>query len=226
MPAKNLTPSITEAKVLVQSYGDHAYTTSLAVAARFKKHHKDVIRKIERYQKTEFWERNFAPSDYIDSRGKTRPMYELTKDGCVKLIMGFTGKDADKWQNDYIERFNAMEAALRERYANPPRTDILRDKRKAHHPMMDALIEAREDIGKDTGTNNYMSENKLCNWAVTGQFGKIDEKTISNEDAQLLADVRKRNEAYLLAGLDYKTRKAKLQDFALRRRTKLLTTKV
>lgn len=39
-------------------------------------------------------------------------MYELTRDGLTFLVMGFTGPQAARTKEAYIQRFNAMEAAL------------------------------------------------------------------------------------------------------------------
>jgi len=88
---------------------------------------------------------------------------------------------------------------------------------------MTALIESREELGKETGAVQFMCENKLCNGVVTGNYKTADEKQLSNSDIELLALVRKRNEAYILSGLDYKDRKSKLIAFALKHRTKLLS---
>ena len=49
---------------------------------------------------------------YVDQQGKERPSYEMTRDGFTLLAMGFTGEKALKFKIAYIERFNAMEAAL------------------------------------------------------------------------------------------------------------------
>jgi hypothetical protein len=37
----------------------------------------------------------------------------MTKDGFVFLAMGFTGKEAARWKESYLEAFNSMEEALR-----------------------------------------------------------------------------------------------------------------
>lgn len=39
-------------------------------------------------------------------------MIEMTKDGFVFLVMGFTGKQAAKFKEDYIGEFNRMATAL------------------------------------------------------------------------------------------------------------------
>lgn len=88
-------------------------TTSLHVAEHFGKLHKDVIRRIESIDcSPEFSERNFTPAEYIDSQGKSRPYYRMTRDGFTFLCMGFTGKRAAQWKEAYINAFNQMEARL------------------------------------------------------------------------------------------------------------------
>ena len=75
----------------------------------------------------------------------------------------------------------------------------------------------------ETDERHYMSENKLCNGVVTGKFAKIDETALCNEDVALLEKIRDRNRSYLVSGLEYAVRKAKLTAFAIRERTKRLS---
>jgi phage regulator Rha-like protein len=44
----------------------------------------------------------------LDKQGKTKPMYEITRDGFTFLAMGFTGKRAAEFKEKYIAMFNAM----------------------------------------------------------------------------------------------------------------------
>lgn len=91
-------------------------TTSLNIAEVFGKGHKDVLRAIERLDcSEEFSRRNFAPSDYLDERGKTQPMYELTKNGTAFLVMGFTGRQAARFKEAYIAEFDRLERLARGR---------------------------------------------------------------------------------------------------------------
>ncbi|MFV5433801.1 Rha family transcriptional regulator [Acinetobacter towneri] len=88
-------------------------TTSLKVAEIFAKQHKDVLRKLESLDcSTDFTERNFTLSEYLDSTGRKLPMYEMTKDGFMFLVMGFTGAAAAKIKEAYINTFNQMAAML------------------------------------------------------------------------------------------------------------------
>lgn len=93
-------------------------TTSLAIAERFGKQHKNVLRDIENLDcSKEFTELNFEPSAYKDSTGRALPMYAITKDGFMFLAMGFTGKEAAAWKERFIAAFNAMERKLLENAA-------------------------------------------------------------------------------------------------------------
>jgi Rha family phage regulatory protein len=92
---------------------DEIKTTSLLVAEKFGKLHKDVLKKIQTLEcSAEFNQRNFAPVEYADAKGEKRPAYEMTKDGFMFLVMGFTGKAAAEVKELYINAFNFMLAKL------------------------------------------------------------------------------------------------------------------
>jgi len=91
----------------------HTVTTSLDVADFFNKQHKDILRKIDLLDSSpEFNQRNFTPVKYTDAKGEKRPAYEITKNGFVFLVMGFTGKKAAAFKEAYIAEFDRMEAEL------------------------------------------------------------------------------------------------------------------
>ena len=84
-------------------------TTSILVAETFERNHRDILRAIKKLDcSQEFNERNFALVEYVDAKGEKRPMYQMTKDGFVFLVMGFTGSKAAKFKEDYINAFNEM----------------------------------------------------------------------------------------------------------------------
>lgn len=89
-------------------------TTSWEVARYFGKRHADVLRSIQNLEcSREFTERNFALSEYTDETGRKLPMYEMTRDGFTFVGMGFTGPQAARFREAYIDAFNKMEEALR-----------------------------------------------------------------------------------------------------------------
>ena len=88
---------------------DQIKTDSLKVAEVFGKPHKDVLQKIKTLDcSEEFNERNFSPVEYKDAKGESRPMYEMTKDGFIFLVMGYTGAKAAQIKEAYIKAFNSM----------------------------------------------------------------------------------------------------------------------
>ncbi|WGO83174.1 Rha family transcriptional regulator [Arsenophonus apicola] len=99
----------------VSIHNDKAITTSLDVAEYFCKLHKDVLRKIESLDcSNEFTERNFTlcfKNNELQN-GKPQPYYEMTKNGFIFLVMGFTGKKAAQFKEAYIAEFDRMEAQL------------------------------------------------------------------------------------------------------------------
>lgn len=210
---------------LVHLVNGKPYCDSLTVADKFKKPHKNVLRAYDNLPKDNFWRLNFEPRDYIDDRGKTQRKIEMTWKGFSMLAMGFTGQSAYEWKQGFLDAFEYMGDYIfrhKQEYEGTQRIAVLEDKRHVHNPMMDALIEFRAEHGKETKPVHYMSENKLCNGVVTGNYSRAYEATMTNEQVVLLAVVRRRNESYLMAGIDYNERKKRLVAFATKHRTNKL----
>lgn len=93
------------------------FTTSRAVAERFGKRHKNVIRDIDNLLTNcpdpAFARLNFEPTYFLDEWDREQPEYRLTHDGFAFLAMRFTGAEAMAWQIAFIQAFNALEAELR-----------------------------------------------------------------------------------------------------------------
>ncbi|MBI9077450.1 MAG: Rha family transcriptional regulator [Desulfatibacillum sp.] len=92
-------------------------TTSLILAEKFGKEHKDVLRAIQRINETsaikDFTQRNFALSHYVDRTGRKQPMYEIARGGFMLTVMGFTGEKALAAKVKFIEAYDAMEALIK-----------------------------------------------------------------------------------------------------------------
>ena len=103
---------------LVAIENNEVVTSSIKVAEVFGKQHKDVLKAVKSLDiSEEFRERNFALSkiDYQNGNIKKQlPMYYITRDGFMFLVMGFTGKMAARWKGAYIKAFNEMEKMLNE----------------------------------------------------------------------------------------------------------------
>ncbi|MNE23171.1 Phage regulatory protein Rha [compost metagenome] len=94
---------------LISLHQGQPVTTSLKVAEVFGKQHKDVLRKIAALDcSKDFNERNFALVAYQDGKEEARPAYEMTKDGFIFVVMGFTGAKAAAIKEAYINAFNWM----------------------------------------------------------------------------------------------------------------------
>lgn len=108
---------------LVYISNGKAVTTSRLVANKFNKRHDVVIRRIKTLEcSDDFTHHNFVVSEYVDASGKSNPEYIITKDGFTFLVMGFTGKKAAKFKEEYIGRFNQMEKQLT---ANVSQLDLM-----------------------------------------------------------------------------------------------------
>lgn len=105
-------------------------TDSLKVAEAFGKNHKDVLRRIDSLDcPIDFTERNFALSEYKDSSGRILPMHEMSKDGWMFLVMGFTGAKAAQIKIAFIEAFNQM-------------AELLQNRQNEQHPLhVGALVQ-------------------------------------------------------------------------------------
>lgn len=111
-------PTLSHPDVTIKN--GRAVTTSVAIAEFFGKRHERVLDKIRNLDcSAKFTEHNFVPSEYTDSTGRKLPMYQITKNGFVFLVMGFTGKKAAAFKEAYIAEFDRMEAELRQNNTPP-----------------------------------------------------------------------------------------------------------
>ena len=98
---------------MVTLQGSQVMTTSLKVAEYFNKRHDNILRGINKLEcSKEFRALNFEEASYLDEQGKLRPMFKMTKDGFIFLVMGFTGKAAAQIKEAYINAFNWMAEQL------------------------------------------------------------------------------------------------------------------
>ncbi|MDK3020959.1 Rha family transcriptional regulator [Pseudodonghicola flavimaris] len=116
--------------------------SSREVAKNFGKQHKNVLQAIRNLEcSDEFNGLNFQPVEYMDAKGEKRTEYGMTRDGFSFLVMGFTGREAAHWKEQYISAFNAMEQKLR-----APMIDV-RDQSQLTQIAIQ-LIEVNQDQAK------------------------------------------------------------------------------
>lgn len=133
-------------ELVIQNSRGNDVTTSLIVAEVFGKNHKDVLRDIEKLScSNSFNERNFAPIEYTDSRGRVQKAYEMTKDGFSFLVMGYTGEKAGQFKEKFINEFNKREQLLKsEDYILLRSQEILNNRVK----LMEAKVAQLEEENK------------------------------------------------------------------------------
>jgi len=129
-------------------------TTSIKVAEAFGKLHKNVIQKLESLDcSPEFTSANFSADVQTVEAGqgakRESKIYEMTKDGFMFLVMGFTGKKAAQIKEAFINAFNAMAAELSKKEG--PQKALPLTPAQQHH------IQARvSELAKIKG-NSYQS---------------------------------------------------------------------
>ncbi|WP_429234945.1 Rha family transcriptional regulator [Aeromonas salmonicida] len=115
--------SLTPAEIISLQQGQPV-TTSLKVAELFGKRHDDVLKKIRNLEcSSDFRLRNFAETfqTVIMPKGasKQTPVWEMTKDGFIFVVMGFTGAKAAATKEAYINAFNWMAEQLAAKRPQP-----------------------------------------------------------------------------------------------------------
>ncbi|MEZ9005263.1 Rha family transcriptional regulator [Vibrio splendidus] len=100
---------------LVFNQGEKVRTTSIKIAEAFNRRHNDVCRKVESLNcSDEFKCANFFVHSRINEQnGEAYTLWEMTKDGFMFLVMGFTGTKAAHIKEAYINAFNQMASQLR-----------------------------------------------------------------------------------------------------------------
>lgn len=92
--------------------------TSLTVAEYAGKRHGNVLQTIRKLLKVdsglsqEFAEANYAADEYLDSRGRRQPMYDMTKKGLLALCLSRRGPAAVHGIESIVESLDAVSKCL------------------------------------------------------------------------------------------------------------------
>ena len=103
-------------EIVFKGQNNQAMTSSLLVAEKFEKQHKDVIeavRKLTSAENSANLSQMFAEVELPDTYGRMRPAYIMNRDGFSLLVMGFTGEKALRFKLEYIDAFNRMEQTIK-----------------------------------------------------------------------------------------------------------------
>jgi Rha family phage regulatory protein len=194
--------------------------SSLQVAEIFKKQHAHVIRDIEQkifgIAPADFTASNFGLSDYKDESGKKNKHYLLTYDAFNLVVMGFTGERAMQYKVDFIRRFNEYATQIAEYNMEKLET----------RPFTDAIALTHGE----PKSYHFSNEFNMINRIVLGMDAKHFLEAIGIEgvssirpylSAIQMSDIRALQMAdvgFLVAGMDYSERKAKLIEYHSRRK--------
>ena len=142
---------------------DKIFCSSLQVAQEFHKEHKNVIRDIRELDcSDEFNALNFEQIRRIVDLGEGRyrkdPMFLLTRDGFMFLVMGYRGHKAAAIKEEYIKRFNLYEDYIKNYI-------LARDE---FAPFTQAI----EDAHDEPKSYHYSNEVDMINRIVLGMTAK------------------------------------------------------
>ena len=187
-----------------------AFCSSLQVAHEFGKLHKNVIADIRNLDCSDDFNRlNFQPVKYTDEKGEKRPMFLMTRDGFMFLVMGYRGKKAANIKEAIIKRFNDMEAFIR---------DYLLTK-----DDFPAFTLAIMDAHQEPKNYHYSNEYNMINRIVLGMDAKHFREThgiqeaisirpfLSDDQAKAIRKLQLEDIRLLYRGLDFNARKLFLE---------------
>ena len=187
-----------------------AFCSSLQVAHEFDRRHDNVIRDIQNLDCSDnFRLLNFEESTYRNEQNKKQPMFLLTRDGFMFLVMGYRGSKAAAIKEAIIKRFNDMEAFIR---------DYLLTK-----DDFPAFTQAIMDAHQEPKSYHYSNEYNMINRIVLGmdakhfreahgiQEAKSIRPFLSNDQSKAIKKLQLEDIRLLYKGLDYEARKLFLE---------------
>lgn len=106
-------------KIKIETKEGVNFASSRVIANELGKEHKHVLEGIRKIGQN-LDPSNFIESSYIDSYGRSKVEYLLTKDGFTLYMFNIQGYN--EFKIAYINRFNEMEKALKEMQPKLPQT--------------------------------------------------------------------------------------------------------
>jgi len=101
----------------------------------------------------------------------------------------------------------------------------VRHEATASNKVMGQILKlTRQRLGKTSAPHHYSNEALLINWALNGQFEKIDRDELSSGDLDLLAKLETFDAVLIGGGTCYEDRKKELAQFASEQRSKATTS--
>ena len=164
---------------LVYLKNDEPVCSSLQVAEKFGKEHRNVLQNVDNLiAENPAVKSMFKLSSYKADNGQSYRQFYMNRDGFSLLVMGFTGKKALDWKLQYIKAFNQMEKFIREKQTQTWIETRKAGKltRKAETDTIKNLVEYAKTQGSQHADKLYMTYSKLAN-KMAG-VSKRDEATV------------------------------------------------
>lgn len=169
--------------------------TSVEVAEMVNKRHTDLIRDVRRYIE-QLNESNiafvefFTESTYKDSKGETRPCYNVTKKGCEFIAHKLTGAKGTEFTARYINRFHDMEEHIQK-----PLTALEQLQLQSHailevNDKIDEVKHELEDFKQDMPLMNIECDR------ITTAVRKVGTRVLGGKDSNAYNDKPLRGKVY------------------------------
>jgi phage regulatory protein, rha family len=113
---------INDQEIKLEVADDQIWTTSLQIADVFEKRHDNILAKIDELPQDDFRALNFKETERKAKFGaveRSKRYFLVSKDGFTLLAMSFNGERFYKFKVAYINAFNAMADALRNKFKAP-----------------------------------------------------------------------------------------------------------
>lgn len=176
---------------LVYLKNDEAVCSSLQVAEKFGKEHRNVLQNVDNLIAENSAVKNmFKLSSYKADNGQSYRQFYMNRDGFSLLVMGFNGKKALDWKLQYIKAFNQMESFIREKSTQTWVETRKYGKltRKAETDTIQKLVEYAKEQGSGHAEMLYMTYSKLAN-KMAGVKNR-DEATVKQlNDLSLMENI-------------------------------------
>lgn len=155
--------------LVFRGQNDQVVTTSLLVAEKFKKEHRNVLKSIRKLMTATnvAVAKMFDEKIYVNDQGKEQPMFFMNRDGFTLLAMGFTGDKAIDFKVEYINKFNEMEETIKKGLIESAKKDQSDFNDKVHFIEWSASFLGVNDAGKlmmarklaaDYGMDKYLPD--------------------------------------------------------------------
>jgi Rha family phage regulatory protein len=129
-----------EATIVYPTKKGNAATDTLRVAAKFGKRHSNVLRDVRTilaHRAENKQDGNALRSEpisegaifhlghYLDAKGREQEVYMLNRAAFTLLVLGFKGKKAAAFKEEYVREFDRMETELRSFQNDGPEINLL-----------------------------------------------------------------------------------------------------